>query len=103
MTSGADVIAARKLRDAARGIVKTDIATVRLELGQRSIPERVRDQVVRSVTQVADDGLALVNDNRAVAGLTIAAVTGWLLRRPLGTLSGYMCSLSRRTFRRWRL
>jgi hypothetical protein len=86
MTSPARLIEARRLRDAARAIVRTDVATLRLDLAERPLTTRVRDQVVLAATQTAQDGVALAKDNPLIVGLTIAAVIGWLLRNPLSAL-----------------
>ncbi len=102
MTTVAELVEARRLRDMARGIVKTDVATVKLELAERSIPERVRDRIVLAATETAEDGVALVRENRVVVGLTVAALIGWLFRGQLGTLSARGYSLARGTIARWR-
>ena len=102
MTTAAQVLAARQLRDVARSTVKTDVSIVRLALAERSLLARVRDWVVLSVTQTAEEGVALANENRVIVGLTLAAAAGWVFRRPLGTLAGRMSSLSRRALKRWR-
>ncbi|WP_428333670.1 hypothetical protein [Novosphingobium sp.] len=102
MTTAAQVLAARHLRDVARSTVKTDVSIVRLALAERSLLARVRDRVVLSVTQTAEEGVALADENRVIVGLTLAAAVGWVFRRPLGTLAGRMSSLSRRALKRWR-
>jgi len=102
MTSAADLIEARRLRNAARDIVRTDIATVRVELAERSLGTRLRDQVMLSAAQATDEGIALANENRVVVGLTVAAAFGWLFRNPLGTLSRRTYFIARRVLTRWR-
>jgi len=102
MTTAAELIEARRLRNAARGIVRTDIATVRVELAERPLVTRVRDQVLLSAAKAADEGIALANENRVVVGLTVATAFGWLFRNPLGTLSRRTYFLARRAITRWR-
>ena len=102
MTTVADLIEARRLRNTARAIVRTDVATLRLDLAERPLATRVRDQVVSTTTQVIDDGVALANENRAIVGLTIGAVFAWLFRKPLGRLVQAIYARIEQAFARWR-
>jgi len=102
MTTVGDLIEARRLRDAARAIVRTDITTVRLDLAQRPLTTRVRDKVVLAATQTADDAVALAKDNPLVVGLTLAALLGWLFRNRLGALLQATYAQTERAITRWR-
>jgi len=78
------LIEARRLRDAARGIVTTDLATLRHGLTDRPLASRVRDRVIAGVVETVEDGVALADENRLVLGLTVTALAGWLFRDRLG-------------------
>jgi hypothetical protein len=85
-TGETQVIEARRLRDAARGIVYTDLATLRHGLADRPLTSRVRERVIAGVVDTFEDGVALADENRLVLGLTLAALAGWLFRNRLGGL-----------------
>jgi len=82
----AALIAARELRDVARSIVRTDVRTLRLSLAERPLARRMRDQAVSAVVDTAERGIDLALENRALLGVTLAAIIGWLFRKPLGSL-----------------
>lgn len=81
------LVEAQRLRDMARSIVRTDLETLRLGLSDRPVTTRVRDAVVTRAVDTAENGMALVRDNRAAIGLTMTGVIGWLFRRQLGALA----------------
>jgi hypothetical protein len=86
----ADLVEARRLRDLARAIVRTDMATLRADLGERSLASRARDQVIGTAVDTAEKGVDLALENKALLALTLTGVTGWLFREPLGAL-GHRC------------
>jgi len=79
-----DVILIEAIGDAARGIVTTDLATLRHGLTDRPLASRVRDRVIAGVVETVEDGVALADENRLVLGLTVTALAGWLFRDRLG-------------------
>jgi hypothetical protein len=81
------LIEARRLRDLARSIVRTDLATLRLDLAERPLGRRVRDSVVTGAVDTAENAVDLALENRAVLALTLSGVVGWLFRKRLGALA----------------
>ena len=77
---------ARALRDSARGIVRTDLETLRLSLDERPIARRMRDRALTGTAEGLKSGVALIGENRAVLGLTLAGLGAWLFRKPLGAM-----------------
>lgn len=82
----AALIAARRLRDRARAIVRTDVETLRADLTARPILQRMRDSAVARATDALHAGAELAQENLVVLGLTLGALAGWLFRRRLGRL-----------------
>ncbi len=95
----ADLIAAQRLRDMARAIVRTDLATLRESLAAEPLSRRLRNRVVAIAADTAQGGIDLALENRALLGFTLAGLFGWLFRKPIGGLahSGWMW------FERWRI
>lgn len=83
----ADLIAARRLRDIARAIVHTDLATLRRDVAERPVAGRVRAQIISTALDTAESGIDLALENRGVLALTGTAMVGWLFRNPLGVLA----------------
>ena len=81
------LIEARQLRDAARAIVRTDLATLQLSLAERPLTERARDSAVTRATGLAHSTLDLAMASRGVFLLTLTAVAGWLFRKRLGAIA----------------
>jgi hypothetical protein len=77
------LIEARRLRDAARGVLRSDIDTFRHGLTDRPIASRVRDQIIGRMADALDDGVALAGRNRLALGLGLGALAAWLFRKPL--------------------
>lgn len=78
------LIEARRLRDAARVTLRTDIATLRQSLEQRPLTRRLRDEALHGALGTLRDARDLALENRAVLLLTGAALVGWLARKPFG-------------------
>ncbi len=87
-----DLIAAQHLRDMARAIVRTDLATLRASLAAEPLSRRLRKRVVAGAVDTAQSGIELALENRALLAVTLAAAIGWLFRKPIGGLahSGWM-------------
>ena len=83
----ADLIAARRLRDMARAIVHTDLATLRRDVAERPVVGRVRAQIISTALDTAESGIDLALESRGVLALTGTALVGWLFRKPLGVLA----------------
>jgi len=83
----ADLIEAQRLRDMARANVRTNLQTLRDGLTERPLTTRVRDQVVSTAVDTAESGIDLALENKALLGLTLASVVGWLFRKRLGGLA----------------
>jgi len=83
----AGLIEARRLRDMARSIARTDLATLRLDLAERPLGRRVRDSVVTGAVDTAESAIDLALENRTVLALTLSGVIGWLFRKRLGALA----------------
>ncbi len=92
MTTASDeaaLVAARNLRDVARELVRSDIATIRSDLAARPLGERLRQKVVSGLADTADSAAALARDNPAVLALTVTGLIGWFAREPLGRFARY--------------
>jgi hypothetical protein len=83
MTDEIGLIEARRLRDAARAIVRTDFATLSHQLAERPLTVRLRERVAEGVTGAVERTIALADENRVVVGLTVATALGWLFRNRL--------------------
>jgi hypothetical protein len=77
------LIEARRLRDAARGVLRSDIDNFRNGLNDRPIARRVRDEIVSKAADAMESGVDLASRNRLAIGLGLAGLAGWLFRKPL--------------------
>jgi hypothetical protein len=75
------LIEARTLRDMARSVVRTDLQTLRLSLTERPLGQRLRDRAIAGATDLAQGTLDLALASKAVVGLTLAVLGGWLFRK----------------------
>lgn len=98
----AQLIEARRLRDLARSIVRTDLATLRHSLAERPLRQRMRDRAVVTAVDTAEYGIDLARENRGVLTITLAGITGWLFRKPLGALAHTGWTWAERQLARWR-
>jgi hypothetical protein len=80
------LIEARRLRDAARGVLRSDIDNLRHGLDDRPIARRVRDEIISKAADAMESGVDLASRNRLAIGLGLGALAGWLFRKPLGRL-----------------
>lgn len=83
----ADLIEAQRLRDLARSILRSDLDTLREDLGRRPLAGRAREAVMTAVVDSAESGIGLARENIGVLALTGTALLGWLFRKPLGALA----------------
>lgn len=79
MSDVATIAAARALRDEALGIFRADLDLAKTESSPARIKERAVDEAVEMIDTVRD----IANENKAVIGAIVAALTGWVLRGPL--------------------
>lgn len=82
----AAVIEARALRDSARALVRTDLATLRAEWSRRPLARRLRDRAVSRAADAIEAGVDLALAQRWVIAGTLAALAGWLFRNRLAGL-----------------
>lgn len=79
MSDPQTIAAARALRDEALAIVRADLELAKAESSPARIKERAIDEAVEMIDTVRD----VANDNKAIIGAILAALTGWFLRGPL--------------------
>lgn len=79
---------ARLLREEARQLVRGDISVLREGLAEKPIGRRIREHAAGEIVETIDMARDIATENKAVVGLTIAAVAGWLLRAPLTRIAG---------------
>jgi len=77
---------ARSLRSDAWALVRGDVSRLRGGLEQRTIAQRLKDRATDEVMEAVDGAVAVASDNKAVVGVTVAALAGWLFRGPLWKL-----------------
>ena len=105
MTLRADEVAlieARRLRDMARGNVRTNLDTLRRDLAERPLTARLREAAITTAVDTAENAINLALENRAVLGGTLASVIGWLFRKPLGRLGHSGCTWVAHHWSQWR-
>jgi hypothetical protein len=81
------LIEARRLRNLARSIARTDLQTLLLDLAERPLRRRLRDGAIAGAVDTAENVVELALENRAVLALTVTGVVGWLFRKRLGILA----------------
>ena len=79
MSNASTIAAARSLRDEALGIVRADLEIAKTESSPARIKERALDEAVEMIDTVRE----IADENKAVIGAILAALTGWFLRGPL--------------------
>lgn len=79
---------ARLLRAEAWQLVRGDVAALRDGLAEKPIGRRIREHAAEEIVETIDMARDIASENKAVVGLTIAAVAGWLLRAPLSRIAG---------------
>jgi hypothetical protein len=77
---------ARTLREDAWALVRADVALLRNGLEARPIAQRIKEQAIDEMVDVVDTARDVASENKAVVGLTLAALVGWLLRGPIADL-----------------
>lgn len=80
---------ARLLREEAWQLVHGDVAALREGLAEKPIGRRIREHAADEIVETIDMARNIASENKAVVGLTIAALAGWLLRAPLSRIAGH--------------
>lgn len=73
----------RGLRTEAWALVRKDIDDLRAGLEARPIGQRIKDAATGEVVGVVETARDVAAENKTVIGLTLAALVGWFLRRPI--------------------
>lgn len=80
----------RALRDAARAVVKADVAFLKADVQQQGVGARVAESGSDYVRTIADGAMELVEDNRGTATglftLAAAGLAAWFFREELTDL-----------------
>lgn len=83
MTTKAQVMADRHMRDAARALVDADVANLRADLAFRGIGERALGRVVEGASEVYDEAMEVASDNKGALAAIVAALVLWFARNPI--------------------
>ena len=70
----------RALRDAARALVKDDIAHLRGDVEEKGIGARIASSIALGASDIAEEGMELVERHKPASygiGAVLAAVVGW--------------------------
>jgi hypothetical protein len=77
----------RTLRDAAKGLLKSDLGFVKNGMAQKGLGARVASRAKDGAAEIAENTAGFADDHRAQIGTGIAvaalAVAGWLFRDQL--------------------
>jgi len=77
----------RAMRDAARGLLVSDIAYLREATKLRSIPARIGARLGGGARDIAAEAASVAQENRSAIGAALAvgaaALLGWTLRGPI--------------------
>jgi len=74
---------ARALRTEAWSLVRQDVARLRDGLHEKPIAQRIKDRATEQAVGAMDEAVAVASDNKALIGVSAAALLGWLFRGPL--------------------
>ena len=74
--------ASRTARDAAKARLDARLDTVREALDGQSVKDRVMHDAIARVQGVAEQSLDVARQSRWIIAATVAALLGWLFRRP---------------------
>lgn len=73
----------RELRDAARELVRSDIAHLRGDLGTKRLGERAAKRIGEGATQVFDAASEVADSHRGVLVSIVGALVLWFARNPI--------------------
>lgn len=74
----------RALRDAAWAMVHADLDTLRADLSERGVGERIKDRAADQAHEAWDGVREVASEHKGVVAGTILAIVAWLLRGPIG-------------------
>lgn len=83
MSGREQLLGDRHLRDAARALVKADVANLRADLAVRGIGERAVDRVVEGANEVYEEAMEVAADNKGALAAIAAALVLWFARHPI--------------------
>ena len=73
----------KALRDAARGLVTSDIARLKSALSDRSIPARAMDRATEGAVDVLEQVSEAASRHKGLIAGMVGALALWLARHPL--------------------
>lgn len=79
----ARMIEDKRLRDAARALVDTDIANLKADLAYRGAGARVADRLAAGASDVYDEALDVARDHKGALAAIAAAMILWFARNPV--------------------
>lgn len=81
--SVSDIAALRERRDLAKAAFDERYGAIKADMEERGLAGRIIDENLGYARAVFDETVAVIEDNPAVIGGTIAALVLWLLRNPI--------------------
>lgn len=85
MTSDAQLLAARRVRNEARDLLSRHLAQVQEDTEARGIGGRIADRIGDQTREAVDHALEIADENPGIIAGTIAVLTLWFLRHPIAT------------------
>ena len=76
----------RALRDAARALLKADLARVRGDLAAKSIGERAKDRITEGAIDLYEEAADMAEDNKGILAALVGAIALWFARNPIVSL-----------------
>lgn len=86
MSDKANLVELRALRDEARAVVRSNLASFSEGLEQRGIGERIKDRAVDEAKEAWSHAVDVASDNKGVVAATLLALIAWFLRGPIGSV-----------------
>jgi len=83
MSGAKELAEARALRTEAWAQVRGDVDRLRDGLDHKPIGQRIKERATDEVVDALDTARDVAGENKTVIGLTVAALVGWLFRRPI--------------------
>lgn len=73
----------RRLRDAARALVETDLRNLKADLSAKSLGERAVDRIAGGASDVYDEAMEVAADHKGALAAIVAALALWFARHPI--------------------
>lgn len=83
MSDKARVSDDRRLRDAARGLVRSDWANLRANYAGKGLGERAVNRLSTGAHDVYDEAVNVATDNKGALAAIVAALALWFARNPI--------------------